>query len=94
MSSWPLDQSKKVKIPLKSFPHPSVQIVSPHAQIKVMQLDLDDFASVHGFAQQVRKKLDTLDLFFLMALQANDASQLSLQGTARRAAPSASRINS
>lgn len=38
---------------------------NPHAEISVMKLDLDDYASVHAFSEQVRAQLDTLDILLL-----------------------------
>ncbi|KAL8726559.1 MAG: hypothetical protein Q9181_005996, partial [Wetmoreana brouardii] len=45
--------------------HPTVQNANPHAQIKVMQLDLDDINNVHAFAQKVCEELDALHLLLL-----------------------------
>lgn len=45
--------------------HPSVQPVNPKPELKVMQLDLDDYQSVVGFADNVKKDLGTLDILLL-----------------------------
>lgn len=45
--------------------HPSVQPVNPKPELKVMQLDLDDYQSVVRFADNVKKDLGTLDILLL-----------------------------
>lgn len=45
--------------------HPSVQPVNPKPELKVMQLDLDDYQSVVRFADNVKKDPGTLDILLL-----------------------------
>ena len=45
--------------------HPSVKQANPDAELKVMQLDLDDYQSVLQFANQVKAELDALDVLLL-----------------------------
>ncbi|KAI4200233.1 MAG: hypothetical protein LQ350_004091 [Teloschistes chrysophthalmus] len=45
--------------------HPSLVKLGHSPDIKVMHLDLDDFNSVHTFAQKVQQEIDTLDILLL-----------------------------
>jgi len=45
--------------------HPGVKSSNPDAEIKVMALDLDDYASVVKFANQVKTQLADLDVLLL-----------------------------
>ena len=45
--------------------HPSVKSTNPNAEIKVMKLDLDDYASVVKFAKQVKSELSELYVLLL-----------------------------
>jgi len=45
--------------------HPSVVAVNPNAEIKVLELDLDNYKSVAKFAQQVKSEIDVLDVLLL-----------------------------
>ena len=45
--------------------HPDIKSSNPNAEIKVMTLDLDDYKSVVGFANRVKKELDVLDVLLL-----------------------------
>ncbi|TVY35451.1 Short-chain dehydrogenase/reductase [Lachnellula occidentalis] len=45
--------------------HPSVVAVNSNADIKVLELDLDDYKSVTKFAQQIKSEIDVLDVLLL-----------------------------
>ncbi|KAI4100692.1 MAG: hypothetical protein L6R37_005311 [Teloschistes peruensis] len=45
--------------------HPSLVKLGHEPEIKVMHVDLDDFRSVHAFAQKVQQEIDTLDILLL-----------------------------
>lgn len=46
---------------------PAVQIANPHASIKVMHLDMDDYESVRTFARGTREEIPVVDLLVLNA---------------------------
>ncbi|MCJ1359402.1 MAG: hypothetical protein MMC33_009404 [Icmadophila ericetorum] len=60
-----LSKGEEAAYYLKS--HQTVKDANPAAEIKVMHLDLDDYASVKDFSVKARKDLDALDVLILNA---------------------------
>ena len=63
--------------------HQTVKDANPNADIKVMHLDLDDYASVKDFSERVKKEFDVLDVLILNAAINLTEYQVSKSGHER-----------
>ena len=63
--------------------HQTVKDANPNADIKVIHLDLDDFESVKGFSERVKKEFDVLDVLILNAAVNLTEYQVSKSGHER-----------